>query len=163
MQAAPQPAQLGIAAAEAIRIWDYFIGSHLGQRALRVVLQFIDMPQSFRLLRVANQFHRQVAGSVLHLDLDQVVLTKKRKEYGSSSMRPKLSSIVQSCPNLENLVAPRCTWLQGEPCVCAFPWFLVVSARSHKPASFVYPLMGYGAAVLQGRLNRCGIFTDCES
>ena len=36
--AAPQPAEVGIAAAEAIRIWDYLIGSNLGRRALRVVL-----------------------------------------------------------------------------------------------------------------------------
>ena len=36
--AAPQPTEVGVAAAEAIRIWDYLSGSKLGRRALRVVL-----------------------------------------------------------------------------------------------------------------------------
>ena len=67
--AAPQPAEVGIAAAEAIRIWDYLIGSNLGRRALRVVLASNAENASvlFRLYLVARRFHSELPKYVASL------------------------------------------------------------------------------------------------
>ena len=69
--AAPQPAEVGIAAAEAIRIWDYLIGSNLGRRALRVVLasNAENAAVLFRLRRVARRFHSELPKYVASLNL----------------------------------------------------------------------------------------------
>ena len=67
--AAPQPAEVGIAAAEAIRIWDYLIGSNLGRRALRVVLasNAENAAVLFRLRLVARRFHSELPKYVASL------------------------------------------------------------------------------------------------
>ena len=69
--AAPQPAEVGIAAAEAIRIWDYLIGSNLGRRALRVVLASSNAENAavlFRLRLVARRFHSELPKYVASLN-----------------------------------------------------------------------------------------------
>ena len=68
--AAPQPVEVGIAAAEAIRIWDYLIGSNLGRRALRVVLasNAENAAVLFRLRLVARQFHSELPKYVASLN-----------------------------------------------------------------------------------------------
>ena len=68
--AAPQPAEVGIAAAEAIRIWDYLIGSNLGRRALRVVLasNAENAAVLFRLRLVARRFHSELPKYVASLN-----------------------------------------------------------------------------------------------
>ena len=68
--AAPQPAEVGIAAAEAIRIWDYLIGSNLGRRALRVVLasNAENATVLFRLRLVARRFHSELPKYVASLN-----------------------------------------------------------------------------------------------
>ena len=68
--AAPQPAEVGIAAAEAIRIWDYLIGSNLGRRALRVVLASNAENASvlFRLRLVARRFYSELPKYVARLN-----------------------------------------------------------------------------------------------
>ena len=69
--AAPQPAEMGIAAAaEAIRIWDYLIGSNLGRRALRVVLESNaeNAAVLFRLRLVARRFHSELPKYVASLN-----------------------------------------------------------------------------------------------
>ena len=70
MQEAPQPVQLGIAAIEAIQIWDYFIGSSLGQVALRVVLasNAENAAVLFRLRLVARRFHSELPKYVASLN-----------------------------------------------------------------------------------------------
>ena len=70
MQAAPQPVQLGIATTEAIQIWDYFIGSSLGQVALRVVLtsNADNAAVLFRLRLVARRFHSELPKYVASLN-----------------------------------------------------------------------------------------------
>ena len=67
--AAPQPVQLGTAA-EAIRIWDYFIGSNLGRGALRVVLasNAENAAVLFRLRLVARRFHSELPTYVAGLN-----------------------------------------------------------------------------------------------
>ena len=68
--AAPPPAEVGIAAAEAIRIWDYLIGSNLGRRALRVVLasNAENAAVLFRLRLVARRFHSELPKYVASLN-----------------------------------------------------------------------------------------------
>ena len=68
--AAPQPAEVGIAAAEAIRIWDYLIGSNLGGHALRVVLasNAENAAVLFRLRLVARRFHSELPKYVASLN-----------------------------------------------------------------------------------------------
>ena len=59
------------AAAEAIRIWDYLIGSNLGRRALRVVLALINAENAavlFRLRLVARCFHSELPKYVASLN-----------------------------------------------------------------------------------------------
>ena len=70
VQEAPQPVQLGIAAIEAIQIWDYFIGSSLGQVALRVVLtsNADNAAVLFRLRLVARRFHSELPKYVASLN-----------------------------------------------------------------------------------------------
>ena len=67
--AAPQPVQLGTAA-EAIRIWDYFIGSNLGRGALRIVLasNAENAAVLFRLRLVARRFHSELPTYVAGLN-----------------------------------------------------------------------------------------------
>ena len=66
--AAPQPVE--VATAEAIRIWDYFIGSNLGRRALRVVLESNaeNAAVLFRLRLVARRFHSELPKYVASLN-----------------------------------------------------------------------------------------------
>ena len=66
--AAPQPVE--VATAEAIRIWDYFIGSNLGRRALRVVLasNAENAAVLFRLRLVARRFHSELPKYVASLN-----------------------------------------------------------------------------------------------
>ena len=68
--AAPQPAEVGIAAAEAFGIWDYLIGSNLGRRALRVVLasNAENAAVLFRLRLVARRFHSELPKYVASLN-----------------------------------------------------------------------------------------------
>ena len=68
--AALQPAEMGIAAAEAIQIWDYLIGSNLGRRALRVVLALNaeNAAVLFRLRLVARRFHSELPKYVASLN-----------------------------------------------------------------------------------------------
>ena len=68
--AAPQPTEVGVAAAEAIRIWDYLIGSNLGRRALRVVLALNaeNAAVLFRLRLVARRFHSELPKYVASLN-----------------------------------------------------------------------------------------------
>ena len=68
--AAPQPVEVGIAAAEAIRIWDYLIGSNMGRRALRVVLasNAENAAVLFRLRLVARRFHSELPKYVASLN-----------------------------------------------------------------------------------------------
>ena len=63
-------AEVGIAAAEAIRIWDYLIGSNLGRRALRVVLasNAENAAVLFRLRLVARRFHSELPKYVASLN-----------------------------------------------------------------------------------------------
>ena len=58
------------AAAEAIRIWDYLIGSNLGRRALRVVLasNAENAAVLFRLRLVARRFHSELPKYVASLN-----------------------------------------------------------------------------------------------
>ena len=68
--AAPQPVEVGIAAAESIGIWDYLIGSNLGRRALRVVLasNAENAAVLFRLRLVARRFHSELPKYVASLN-----------------------------------------------------------------------------------------------
>ena len=68
--AAPQPVEVGVAAAEAIRIWDYLLGSNLGRRALRVVLasNAENAAVLFRLRLVARRFHSELPKYVASLN-----------------------------------------------------------------------------------------------
>ena len=86
-----------------IGVWEYLLGaSPFGRHSLEVLLQFLDTPQTFRLLQVATQFRQRALGY-----MTQFALLSRRGG-------PNFEWVTQICPHLNVLHVLDCTWFQGE-------------------------------------------------